>query len=127
MANETKIFGISLKELLLPVAVAILIGIGTITTALAKMYVDNHVQHLDAKFEKYLKVIQGPFLTIREWKLAAAESDERQLKGEINSLQWDVDNGQATEKDKWLLEQKKQELDELQGTILKLMTGRSTA
>jgi hypothetical protein len=75
----------------------------------------------------YVKAQDGPFLTIAEWRLASAESDERALKSQIDSLQWDVDNGQATEKDKWLLEQKKNDLEDLRGDILKLKTGRPIA
>jgi hypothetical protein len=68
--------------------------------------------------------LQNEFLTIYEYKLAGAENNVRILQDEVDSLQWDVDNGQATDKDKWLLEQKKKQLEEWKNTTQKIKDGR---
>ncbi len=68
--------------------------------------------------------LDNTFLTIKEYKLAGAENNVRILQEEIDSLQWDVDHNEATEKDKWLLEQKKKQLLEWQETVSKIKSGR---
>jgi peptidoglycan hydrolase CwlO-like protein len=70
--------------------------------------------------------LDNTFLTIQEYKLAGAENNVRILQEQIDSLQWDVDHDQATEKDKWLLEQKKQQLLEWQSKVQKIKNGRLT-
>jgi hypothetical protein len=70
--------------------------------------------------------LDNTFLTIQEYKLAGAENNVRLLQEQVDSLQWDVDHGQATEKDKWLLEQKKQQLQEWQEKTQKIKEGRIT-
>lgn len=70
--------------------------------------------------------LDAEYLTIKEYKLAGAENNVRILQEQIDSLQWDVDHDQATEKDKWLLEQKKQQLLEWQSKIQKIKDGRIT-
>lgn len=73
---------------------------------------------------EYARQVQGGYLTITEYKLAGAETNVQRLQEQVDSLQWDLDNGQATDKDKWLLEQKKKQLLEWQGKISKLKQGR---
>ena len=68
--------------------------------------------------------VQGGYLTVNEYKLAGAESNVQQLQTEIDSLQWDIDNGQATDKDKWTIQQKKKQLLEWKEKISKLQQGR---
>jgi len=68
--------------------------------------------------------VQGGYLTVNEYKLAGAESNVQRLQTEIDSLQWDVDHGQATDKDKWTLDQKKKQLLEWKEKISKLQQGR---
>lgn len=64
------------------------------------------------------------YLTIQEYRLAGAEGNVQRLQEQIDSLQWDVDNGQANEKDKWLLKQKKKQLEEWKKQVIKIQEGR---
>jgi len=73
---------------------------------------------------EYTPQVPGGYLTVYEYKLAGAENNIQQLQTEIDSLQWDVDHNQASEKDKWTLDQKKKQLLQWQEKISKLKQGR---
>lgn len=68
--------------------------------------------------------VPGGYLTVYEYKLAGAENNVQRLQEQIDSLQYDVDAGYASDKDKWLLQQKKQQLQMWLEKISKLKQGR---
>jgi Tfp pilus assembly protein PilN len=57
------------------------------------------------------------FLSLDRWEIANAESDKRALKREIRQLEYDVNEGSATEKEEWELQQLEEELEDLQEEI----------
>jgi peptidoglycan hydrolase CwlO-like protein len=67
-----------------------------------------------AGFEYYL---DHEFLSLDRWEIANAESDKRALKREIRQLEYDVEEGTATEKEAWELKQLEEELEDLQEEI----------
>ena len=73
---------------------------------------------------EYTPQVPGGYLTVYEYKLAGAENNVQRLQEQIDSLQYDVDAGYASDKDKWLLEQKKKQLTEWKEKISKLKQGR---
>jgi len=60
------------------------------------------------------------YLGLDDWKVAAAQSDERALKKDIRDLKYDIDNGLATDKDIWEYERLLEDLEYLQEQIEQL-------
>lgn len=114
------------KQVTTAVIIAVLLAIPGGIAWGAKMYVDNAHETFQTELTLYLKKIEGPFLTINEWRLAGAEDRESELIERIRSLQYDIDHGLATEKDKWLIEELREDLRQEQQKISKLISDRPT-
>lgn len=60
------------------------------------------------------------YLGLDDWRIAAAQSDERALKKEIRDLKYDIDKDLATDKDRWEYQRLLEDLEDLQDQINQL-------